>query len=268
MLKKFKILLGNEIDPAFSKRAEFIFEEIEKERPKKVLDIGCGRGFYVNALASCEFIKEIIGIDKNERYLEVARKNKIDKRVKIMKGSVYAIPFKDNFFDLVICSEVLEHLKNESMALNEIKRVMKRNGELIITVPSIDFPFFWDPVNWVLMKFFNVHVNKDIWWLAGIWADHERLYPFPEIKKKIGESKLSIIKSEKAVNFCWPFSHFLLYGIGKNIIDRCGISTFSRFDFRKNNLKFFLSRLVSFPTKITFGEACVNILLAVKKKAD
>ena len=50
MLKKLENLLKSEIDPVFAKRAEFIFEEVEKIKTQKILDAGCGRGFYVKAL--------------------------------------------------------------------------------------------------------------------------------------------------------------------------------------------------------------------------
>ncbi len=176
MIPRLQQLLDSEIDPAFAKRAAFIFQTIERKRPKKILDAGCGRGFYIYCLQYYRFIKEIHGIDVNKQYLAIARKNITDNRVKITNSNVYHLPYNNNYFDLIICSEVLEHLLDDGRALLELRRVLKKNGILIITVPNKNFPFFWDPLNWILMHFFKTHINKNIWWLAGICADHERLY--------------------------------------------------------------------------------------------
>lgn len=167
MQKKLKNFLKTEIDPAFAERAKIIFKTIEEYKPQKILDVGCGRGFYLYAISRYRFVKEIYGIDINNKYLKIAKKLCQDERIKIQKASVYKLPYENNFFDLVICSEVLEHLKNDKKALVELHRVLKPKGKLIVTVPNYNFPFLWDPLNWVLMHFFNKHINKNIWWLAG-----------------------------------------------------------------------------------------------------
>ncbi len=235
MRKNLQYLLRTEIDPAFAKRAETILNWINTARPRKVLDAGCGRGFYINALQFFPFIKEIKGCDVNENYLKIAKKNAVDQRTKITRASIYALPYPNSYFDCVISSEVLEHLENDSGALKELKRVLKPKGHILITVPNKNFPFLWDPLNWLLMKVFHTHVNKNIWWLAGIWADHERLYSPKEIADLIKKSKLKIEKMQLVLHWCWPFSHFLLYGIGKNVIERLGLQSFNRFNYRKNN---------------------------------
>ncbi len=74
MYKNLENLLQAEIDPAFARRARYIFEEVKKARPKKILDAGCGRGFYLRALGFFPFVHEIHGIDINEKYLDVAKK--------------------------------------------------------------------------------------------------------------------------------------------------------------------------------------------------
>lgn len=247
MLKKLKNLLQNEIDPAFSKRAEFIFKEIEKEKPKKILDIGCGRGFYINAFSLYSFPKEIHGVDINERYLLKAKRLSGDKRIKINKASIYKLPFKDNYFDFIVCSEVLEHLKNDQKGLKELKRVLKKKGKIIITVPNYNFPFLWDPLNWILMRIFNTHINKNIWWLAGIWADHERLYKRDQLVNLVKKNRLAVEKIEFTTYNCWPFSHFILYGIGKNIVERFGFSKFDRFNQEDRPLSRMISKVMAFP---------------------
>ena len=265
MLKKLRILLDNEIDPAFAQRAEFIFKILEKEKPKRVLDAGCGRGFYPNAVSLYSFPREIVGIDINSEYLKQAKDQISDKRVKLLKKSIYSTDFPDNYFDLVICSEVLEHLTNEKKALGEISRILKKNGTLLITVPGYNFPFLWDPINWILMRFFKTHVNKNIWFLAGIWAGHERLYEVNDLGEKIKNAGFSVLKINGVISFCWPFSHFILYGLGKNIVERLNIRSFSRFQFKKNNFNYLLARLFSIPTKFITGDSSVDIIAQARK---
>ncbi len=269
MRKNLQNLLRAEIDPAFAKRAEAIFNWIDRTKPQRVLDAGCGRGFYVNALQFFSFIKEIHGCDINEHYLKIAQNNVRDRRIKITRASLYVLPYPDGYFDCIVCSEVLEHLKKDSRALQELKRVLKPKGLLLITVPNMNFPFLWDPLNWFLMKIFHTHVNKNIWWLAGIWADHERLYTKKEIIDLLQKSKLKIEEIHLVVRWCWPFSHFLLYGIGKNIVERLKLQSFNRFScpvVKKGSL---LAKIILLPSDLLDRtepkKVSVNIVIKSQK---
>lgn len=269
MLKKLENLLNNEIDPAFAQRAGIIFSSIENEKPIRILDVGCGRGFYIHALSLYDFPKEIYGIDINEKYLQIAQQEITDKRVKIAKGDIFNLNFPDNFFDFIICSEILEHLPSDTLALKNLHKVLKKNGTLLVSVPNENFPFFWDPLNWILMHIFNTHIHKDIWWLAGIWADHVRLYSQKELEQKCIEANFEIDKKIGTIFACWPFTHFILYGIGKNIIERLNVTTFSRFNFNKQVS--FLALFFKIPEKlfsryIKSKDSSVGLVYILKKK--
>lgn len=264
-------LLDSEIDPVFTLRSQAIFSEIEKRKPKLVLDAGCGRGFYSATLTTFPFIKKIVGIDLNNEYLKIARKQFTDPRLKLGKASIYSLPFQDNSFDAIICSEVLEHV-DDNRALQELQRVVKKDGVILITVPSHNFPFLWDPVNWILMKFFHTHINKNIWWLAGMWADHERLYTVEQLKKVVAENSLKLKKIQGFGHHCWPFSHFVLYGIGKNLVERLGIKSFYRFNFERKPLSEVLASIFRWPLRFDKGDlldqSCVDLFIVVEKKSS
>ena len=269
MLKKLEHILQNEIDPAFGKRSKFIFEQIEKRRPKIILDIGCGRGFYLKSLSLYKFPKKIFGIDINDKYLIKAKKNCQDKRIIIKKGTIYSLPYEDNYFDFIICSELLEHLKDDKRGIKELSRVLKKNGTIAITVPNYDFPFFWDPLNWILMRFFNTHIDKNIWWLAGIWADHERLYKKEELKEKINKY-FRPIKFKLLIRWCWPFSHLILYGIGKNLVERLNINSLDRFNFEdKKQFSSAIAKIFSLPSSLLDKrfkiKSAMNIVVLAQK---
>lgn len=82
---------------------------------KKILDVGSGR----NKIGSVS-----IDIDKS---------HKPDFVVDVQKDK---LPFKENEFDVIILSDVLEHLDYPEKALNECKRILKKNGKMIITIPN------------------------------------------------------------------------------------------------------------------------------------
>ena len=271
MIQKLEHLLVSEFDPGFEKRARFIFEAIEVYKPKKVLDAGCGRGFYSHGASFYPFVQDIQGFDVNDQYLALAKKHCRDKKIKLRKADIYNLPYPDGSFDFIIFSEVLEHLTNEKNALGELKRVLKKDGIIALTVPNEQFPFLWDPLNWTLMKLFHAHVSKDIWWLAGIWADHKRLYSSSKLCKLLDKQSFNIIVYQQTIHWSWPFSHLMLYGIGKNMVERLGFSSVSRFEFKQPSIFFsLLAQFIKLPStfldKIFPISSSVNICVLVKKK--
>lgn len=249
-LKLINKIIDAEIDPAFAKRARFIFKNINAHKPVKVLDIGCGRGYYTKLTSLFPFVKEIQSIDANPEYVKRAKKNVgNDKRITIQTGSIYKLPFKDNYFDSIIASEILEHLDDDKKALKELYRVLKKGGILLVSVPNKNYPFLWDPLNWILERFFNTHIHKDRWWLAGIWADHERLYTQKQLITTVEKQQFSVEDKQEFIRWCWPFTHFMLYAIGKNLVERMGASKFDRFNIdQEKPLSGFIALIVRLPS--------------------
>ena len=97
-----------------------------------ILDVGCGEGF-ITELVRKEFkgIKRIVGVDCAREALEIAKAR--NPQIEFVEGSIYNLNFENNEFDIVICTEVLEHLENPQIAFKEIQRVGKKF--LLITVP-------------------------------------------------------------------------------------------------------------------------------------
>jgi len=104
---------------------------------KTILDFGCGDGKYSNYLHNLG--NKVWGIEIEKKRLNKAKLFKNKKLdFKIYEGG--KIPFKKNSFDIVILNEVLEHVKDENMTLIEIKRVLKKDGIIILYVPNRNFP--------------------------------------------------------------------------------------------------------------------------------
>lgn len=103
-------------------------------KDKVILDLGCWSGQYTKL--AVKFAKKTFGMDPSKQSIVFARKKITSAQFKV--GSVLKIPFKENFFDFIIFSEVVEHIPSgtEKKAISEIKRVLKPNGYLLISTPS------------------------------------------------------------------------------------------------------------------------------------
>lgn len=97
-----------------------------------ILDIGCSGGSLLRILKKKGF-NDVIGIDINEESIKQCKKKGL-KNVHVMNGAKTS--FKSKKFDIIIASDILEHIKQEEEALKEWKRILKKNGKLVIFVPA------------------------------------------------------------------------------------------------------------------------------------
>ena len=120
----------------------FNFKKINLPPGSKVLDVGCGEGRHIFGILNefedvyCYGLdQDIPSLDKCKEGLEFFKELDLNSTV-FQQGSIYQLPFKENFFDLIICSEVLEHLDDYHAAIDEIYRVLKPDGKFLSSVPS------------------------------------------------------------------------------------------------------------------------------------
>lgn len=233
-------LLAAELDPAFKRRARIILENLNMGGVERVLDLGCGRGFYLSAISQLYPRAEVVGIDSNFKYIEMAKK--ITKG-RVIAGDATKLPFSDDYFDRIICSEVLEHIADDNQVIFEMRRVLKQDGYVLISVPNKNYPFWLDPINYILERKTGYHVPSNIWWLAGIWADHVRLYGETEIIEKLEGAGLKVKRVWRATRWGMILEHFLLYAIGKNIVEMGWLGQFNRFNTRPKNSRLLMAVL-------------------------
>ena len=205
-------LLESEIDIAIRGRVRAILSELKLTKGDKVLDAGCGWGYYPKLISKLPVRGyKLIGVDLDKKSVLQAKQSvSSNANISIKVGNLEKLKFKDNTFDKIILSEVAEHLPKESRVFDELLRVLKPNGYILITVPNHNYPIFWDPVNWVLEHIFNTHVSKGFW--AGIWTNHIRLYYPDELINKLTGSGFVINKQRSLTLLCLPFNKNLLYG--------------------------------------------------------
>ncbi len=114
-------------------RYKFLRKEVNKyvNKKSKILNIGIGLGFLEEKLYEDGF--EVYALDPSEE----AVKNLNKKNIKAKIGSIDRNSFKDNFFDLIVISEVLEHVPKNSLntSISKICNMLKSGGFIVVTVP-------------------------------------------------------------------------------------------------------------------------------------
>jgi 2-polyprenyl-3-methyl-5-hydroxy-6-metoxy-1,4-benzoquinol methylase len=102
---------------------------------RNVLDIGCGRGFFLQLLSKSED-KELYGVDTSENAIQFLGKT---HGIKGFAGALEGADFRDDYFDLITLWDVLEHVPEPRFMLAEIRRVLRRGGKVFIRVPNAHY---------------------------------------------------------------------------------------------------------------------------------
>ncbi len=207
----------NEADMAFKKRVRTIFEWIEPTDDKLILDCACGRGFYLNMFRYVSHCW-LVGLELEDEIIRKAQANVGHlPRLMLDNANIYALPYADNTFDGVILSEILEHIDHDVDGLREVYRVLKPGGVVAITVPNANYPFWWDPINRTLENIFHTHIGKGP--LAGIWANHVRLYTAEKLRRSAIDAGFIVEEERAFTHYSFPFIHNLVYGLGKPLLE-------------------------------------------------
>jgi len=105
---------------------------LPKEKKGRLLDIGCGSGEFLNQMKI--FGWEVWGVEISREAADTGNKRGLN----IFCGELGGADFPDNFFDVVVLSQSLEHVYSPGSYLGEIHRILKPEGKLIIGVPNIE----------------------------------------------------------------------------------------------------------------------------------
>lgn len=177
-----------------SKRLRLVFDEglagvgLEGRR---LLDAGCGTGLF--SQVASERGARVTSVDVGPGLLaEVAKKCDSERVV----GSVEELPFADASFEVVVCTEVIEHTPEPSRAVTELARVLEPGGTLVLTTPN------------------------RVWHPAIRLAQLLRMRPYEGLENWIGWSRLRELLSAEGLSVqgmqgfnALPFVHPALYGV-------------------------------------------------------
>ncbi|MFQ5406001.1 MAG: HAD-IA family hydrolase [Candidatus Micrarchaeia archaeon] len=119
----------------YASRSDCVFNALRTylATGKKVLDVGCGAGWYLKKISGYDVL--CYGVDVSQGYVEQAKKF-TNGKVKVVKASALELPFEKGSFDVVLMTEVVEHTVSPLKALRECFRVLKKGGFLIVTAPN------------------------------------------------------------------------------------------------------------------------------------
>ena len=135
---------GNKQNDYFSSvYAKQVLKKINKLvdfKHKKILDYGCGQGDLIKVLCNDYQIEEAYGCDLSQKSVDIV--NDSNKSCDKFRGAVKiesdAVPYGDEKFDIILLTELIEHLDDKSLkfAISEITRMLKKNGIIVITTPN------------------------------------------------------------------------------------------------------------------------------------
>lgn len=164
-----------------------------------VLDAGCGAGYVSEGMAPRV---KLIGVDIEKEAVEFCQKN---RKGKFLQADLESLPFKNNYFDLIIFTNTIEHLENPHPILSELTRVLKPGGKLYVTTENCN-NFFWLLLEQTWFRFFGgpckpylcqVHPQR---YTPKMLQDHlsQHLKVESMVKAILGMELLAVAKKKKS----------------------------------------------------------------------
>lgn len=145
---KDKVAADNYINFLNSKngkiQTDLLFKYIKNNlnKPKKLLDAGCGSGWLLKELKNELPATEIFACDYSNELLNIAKNNNPELDIQLLDLEEN-LPYEKNFFDTIIMNMVVQDTNNLEKVFQNISQILSNNGELIITIPN---PYYSYPI--------------------------------------------------------------------------------------------------------------------------
>ena len=166
----------------------YISSELKKEDFNDLLDCGCGTGPMISLLYEKDPSKHYTGLDITPRMIETAKAKDLEG-VKWVVGDCENLPFGEDSFDAVICSNSFHHYPNPQAFFNSVKKVLRPGGRLILQDYTASKPLLW-LMNHTEMPIANLVGHGDV-----------KAYSLDEIREFCKRAGLKIEKLEKGRKF-------------------------------------------------------------------
>ena len=204
----------------------------------RVLDIGTGAGSNLRMLRDLGY-RNVVGLDASDSAIGFCASKGFDT---VRKGDICDMPFGDGSMDLIVATDVVEHVDNDVRAVREIERVLAPDGTALLTVPAF----------------------RCLWGLQDEKAFHKRRYRLREFERLVGGAGLEPVKRY--------YFNYLLFGplwLARQIFRIFNVNPASEGEINTRFLNLLLGGIFAIDTatagliKPPFG---VSILTVVKKK--
>lgn len=169
---------------------------------EKVLDVGCGCGATGQYLKNRLQVKEVVGIELNPEMAQQAQ-TMLDR---VIFGDVQQmnLPVEPNYFDCIICADVLEHLYDPWSVLIKLKTYLKDSGYLLLSVPNVQ--------HWSMI--FKLLAGKWHYQHEGILdSSHIRFFTRSSLRQMIGQTGFEIEAMSGVMGREVRFFNFLTLGM-------------------------------------------------------
>lgn len=201
-----------------------------KGMKKKVLDIGCGHGFFTSCLSGKH---SVVGIDISSQDIDIARRRYPCVNFQLMNAEKLIFP--DDYFEEVYAIDVLEHVDNLDTVLREISRVLKTDGKFIVNIP------YWKSEKW-LAKIRPSYFQE---------IHHVRVFKDKELDDILCKYNMKIL-SKKKTGFLSHIEHYHMFARKINSETQLGIGNW-RDNWKTKclhlSLLFFDSKVLETPLK-------------------
>lgn len=183
--------------PSFRNRYCFVRKRLDLYFPNnsnaQALNLGTGEGDYDRMIAA--HCAQLIGCDVNEEDLAHARQLNADvSNLRYETDNALALSHKDGHFDLIVSCEVIEHVGDPETMVREMSRVLRPGGMAIMTFPSREFPFTYDPINRI-WQWIRKSTDKENLISQGAYAfGHDYLIGSAEFKQWAEKAGFEILE--------------------------------------------------------------------------
>ena len=164
-----------------------------EERDQSILDLGCGEGITLERMRERMPKRNIIGIDCMRENINICLRHGLPARI----GNVYDLEMDDESIDAVLLMEVIEHLEKPHLALEQIRRILRPRGKVIIVFP-----------NDRIFKIARVSTLK--FREASYDPGHVKQWTHLEIENLLLQHGFSVVHRKSIPFFLWPIS---LHGV-------------------------------------------------------
>jgi SAM-dependent methyltransferase len=173
-------------------RRDWIVAALKRHRPehcRRAMEVGPGSGVYLRHLL--ELAPSVVALDIDDQFLGHARKlAEQDGRLEVMRADITSTGLPGSAFDLILCSEVVEHIADSLRAIRQIRRLLRPGGLLVLSTPHK-----WSTLELVGRIAFLPGIVEIVRWIYGeaiLETGHINLLTRAEIERQLCEAGFEI----------------------------------------------------------------------------